>query len=155
MPQENKDTAPLATPKFAAIFAADIEPEVITCEVGPGHECKFWLRMMDASDRDRFLSMGVKISSGADGVQTREADLATDMRAMFIVSHTLTDWVVWTRPKLKDGGFGDWQQAVPPEDPRKRPHFIEQQFKCDPAFWDWLTTNCLRVNQLLGDAPGN
>lgn len=145
----------LSAPSFAAIFAADLEPEVVTCTVGDDLECKFWLRMMDSGDRDRFNSMGVKVSIGADGVQTRQGDLALDERTMFLVSRTLVDWSVWTRPKLKDGTLGDWQQAGPPEDSRKRVHFIEQQFRCLPSFWDWLTVECLRVNQMLGDAPGN
>lgn len=147
--------AVLATPQFAAIFAADLEPEVITCTVGDGLECKFWLRMMDSGDRDRFNSMGVKVSVGADGVQTRQGDLALDERTMFLVSRTLINWEAWQRLRLRDGSLGEWQQCVAPEDPRKRAHYIEQQFKCIPAFWDWLTVECLRVNQMLGDTAGN
>lgn len=150
-PEKKDDLAPLATPQFAAIFAADLEPEVVTCTVGDGLECRFWLRMMDASDRNRFLSMGVKVSAGADGAEMREADLALDERTMLIVSCTVIDWEFWHKPNPT----ADWQLNKAPQEPRARKDYISRQFKCVPAFWDWLTTHCLRVNQLLGDTPGN
>jgi hypothetical protein len=157
MPQDEKpqDNAELKTPKFAAIFAADLEPEVVTCEVGDGLECKFWLQAMDSGDLQRFFSMGVKVTMGSDGAETRQADLAMDERTMFLVSRTLTDWLFWTRPQLKDGGRGDWQQAAPPAEPKHRRRFVEDNFRCVPAFWNWLATECLRVNGMLGDTPKN
>lgn len=155
MAGKEQDLTPLKTPSFAAIFAADLEPELVTCTVGDGLECRFWLRMMDSGDLGRFNSLGVKIRNNSDGTQTREADLAIDARAMFLVSHTLVDWDVWHRPRKQDGTLADWQKAGAPEHKRQREKYIEDNFRCVPEFWDWLATECLRVNGLIPEIQGN
>lgn len=142
--------------EFDALFASEREPERVAFLVGGEKEAWVELTPMDSTASDRFATLGMKISHGAGGVTLVEGEIALDVRNAFIVSHTVTDFLLWRKERVK--GRPDekvWVQFGPPDSRRALPHFIEQQFKCQPKFWAWLVEQCQRVNAMDETTSGN
>lgn len=137
------------TPQFDELFSSDLEP-VRRPFVVAGREGYVDLKPMDYATRLRFGNVGALTENGKVVGYDNEA------RMRFLVTHTVTDYLLWHRARLQDGTLGDWQQLRPPVgDEHARRAFLEQHLALSERFGDWLTNQALAVNGLLEEQQGN
>lgn len=135
--------------EFKAVFNADLAPERIefTIRTSPDEEprdCWIEIRTLDSNEMMEFL-----------GMVAEDDPKNLKKRMGYLASHSIVDWLIWHRPRLKEGGFAPWQQHSAPADWPARRQFIESQFATTPAFYKFLMDEVSRVNGLTDEAKGN
>lgn len=147
--QQIKPASGLAGKDFGALFRSDREPRRIEFSVA-GKPCFVTVQQMGKSQRDEFIRKGGGVVLG---LNAGEVDLPNVMT--HLVGATLIDCCLWTRPKLKGGGRGEWQQVLPPEGKRDLVQWIRTEFEVLADFWDALVYECSVENGFTEADQGN
>jgi hypothetical protein len=152
MDEQQPATAPkhgLAGKDYGALFRSDREPRRIEFSVA-GKPCHVVLQQMGKSQRDDFIRKGGGVILG---LTVGEIDIPNVMT--YLVGYTLIDCCLWTRPKLKNGERGDWQQVLPPEGKRDLVQWVKSEFEALAGFWDDLVYECSAENGFTETEQGN
>lgn len=137
-----------------SLFAADLESERLEFRVG-GQPAFLDLLPMDAAANTRFQALVAKVCDPVTGQMRADMD-AGAMREyqLHLVAHTVIGGTLWRRTRTKEGEAVGWQQDVIPADARSRRTYFEN-CQSQPAFWEGLLEECLRVNGLGAADQGN
>jgi hypothetical protein len=141
----------MSIPEFRAWFAADSPVEEVPFRLN-GQECSVSLRAMDATTKDRFEMMASRLA--AQVAAGSAPDDAADKLKRFLVGNTLVNWHVFRLKKDPSTGEEILAPDELPQKPAERDSVI-RNFAADAAAWEWLTTECRRVNGYEADDEKN